>query len=214
MEIERRVGDVAALTARYRSPSARAAAKVRDRLDEASVRFIRRCPFLVLATTDGETVDASPRGGPPGFVRVLDDRHVAIPDLTGNNLLDSFRNVVAHPWAGILFIVPGKDETLRLNGPAALTEDPAILDGFTSELRRPKLALVVEAVEVFGHCAKAFRRARLWEPASWEALADAPDLAAIYAAQRDDVDEQELREDLARLYVEELAEDLPDHRKG
>ena len=207
---DHRILDEAALSGRYRAPSARAAGKIRDRLDAASVRFIGRSPFLVLATSDGRTVDASPRGGPPGFVRVLDDRHVAVPDLSGNNLLDSFRNVVANPWAGLLFVVPGKDETLRINGPAHLSVEPELLGGFTPELRRPKMALVVETAEVYGHCAKAFRRARLWDPASWEALADAPDLAAIYAAQRPDVDEDRMRADLAELYVAELAEDRPD----
>ena len=207
---DHRIRDLADLRTLYREPSSRAAGKLRDRLDEASIRFIERCPFLVLATSDGRTVDASPRGGPPGFVRVLDDRHVALPDLSGNNLLDSFRNIVANPWAGLLFVVPGKDETLRINGPAHLSVDPELLDGFTPALRRPKVALVVETAEVYGHCAKAFRRARLWDPASWEELADAPDLAAIYAAQRPDVDEDRMRAELAELYVAELAEDRPE----
>lgn len=199
----------AQLEALYRRPTARAAAKVRSRIDRASARFIDLCPFVVLATGHGSTADASPRGGPPGFILRLDDRHVAIPDLGGNNLLDSYRNVVASPGVGLLLMVPGRDETLRINGPGLLTTDPALLDRFTPELRRPRLALVVETEEIYGHCAKAFRRSRLWDPASWDELAAAPDLAEIYAAQAPEVDEAEMRRSLVRLYGEELAEDVP-----
>ena len=164
---------------------------------------------MVLATTDGTRLDASPRGGPPGFLQRLDDRHVAVPDLGGNNRLDSFRNVLVHPWAGMLLMVPGKDETLRINGPASLTADPAILEGFSSSLRRPKLALVVETAEVFGHCAKAFRRSRLWDPDAWTEVSDAPDLAAIYASQFQEVEAAEMRATLDALYTQELADDQP-----
>ena len=161
----------------------------------------------MLATTDGDgNIDASPRGGPPGFVRRLDDRHVAIPDLNGNNRLDSLRNVVAHPRVGLLMMVPGKDETLRINGPAALTTDPEMLAGFTRELRTPKLALVIEVAEIFGHCAKAFRRANAWQPAEWDATADAPDLAAMYACLWN-VDEAAIRTDLEASYEGDLALD-------
>jgi PPOX class probable FMN-dependent enzyme len=169
--------------------------------------FIDRCPFVVLATTDGSgSIDASPRGGPPGFIRRLDERHVAIPDLNGNNRLDSYRNVVTFPWAGLLMMVPGHDETLRINGPAVLSNDPDLLAGFTSELRTPKLALVVETAEIYGHCAKAFRRGRVWQPESWAELAEAPDLAAMYAC-RWNYDEAELRVDVEQSYLDDLTHD-------
>ena len=114
----------------------------------------------------------SPRGGPPGFVQVLDEQRLAIPDLSGNNLLDSISNIVLNPHVGLLFVLPGRDETLRVNGRAWLTTDDAVLDGFTAELRRPKAAIGVEVVDAFVHCAKSFRRGQVWEPASW-----APDVA-------------------------------------
>ena len=112
--------------------------------------------------------DVSPRGGPPGFVQVLDRDRIAIPDLNGNNLLDSLRNIVSNPNVGLIFVLPGRYETLRIAGRAWITTDPVVLDGFTTELRRPKTAIGVAVDEVFMHCAKAFRRGRVWDPASWE----------------------------------------------
>ena len=207
MDVPGRIRTLDDLTSRFRDPGQRALDKEFDRIDAASAAFIDRSPFLVLATSDGAgSVDASPRGGPPGFVRRLDDRHVAIPDLNGNNRLDSYRNLIAHPHAGILMIVPGSDETLRINGPAALSDDPDLLAGFTKELRPPKLAVVVETAEIYGHCAKAFRRGRMWRPEAWDELADAPDLAAMYACHWD-MDESALRDTLAGVYDDDLSRD-------
>jgi uncharacterized protein len=207
MDLPGRVDSIDALEAMYRKPGGAATAKVLAAINDGMAAFIDRCPLIVIATTDGAgNIDASPRGGPPGFVRSLDDRHIAIPDLNGNNRLDSLRNVIAHPWAGVLMIVPGKDETLRINGPAALSTDPELLAGFTHELRPPKLALVVEVTEVYGHCAKAFRRANAWQPAEWDRTADAPDLAAMYACQWN-LDETAVRNDLETSYVDDLAHD-------
>lgn len=207
MDIPGHVTTLEQLTSLYREPSEGALGKQVSAIDDGMAALIDRSPFLVLATSDGAgSVDASPRGGPPGFVRRLDDRHIAIPDLNGNNRLDSYRNIVRHPWAGVLMIVPGKDETLRVNGPAAITTDADILAGFTKELRPPKAAIVVETAEVYGHCAKAFRRARMWDPEAWAALADAPDLAAMYAGAWN-VDESEMRDTLERVYDDDLAAD-------
>jgi uncharacterized protein len=207
MDIPGRVETLDELTSLFRAPGGRAVDKQLDHITDGMAAFIDRSPFLVLATSDGRgSVDASPRGGPPGFVRRLDDRHLAIPDLNGNNRIDSYRNLVAHPYAGILMIVPGKEETLRVNGPAAITTDPELLAGFTTELRTPKLAVVVETEEVFGHCAKAFRRGRMWQPERWAELDDAPDLAAIYACQWD-VEASEIRSRLAGSYEHDLSND-------
>lgn len=205
------ISDEAQLRERYRQPSERARDKVRDRIDEASARFIARSPFLVLATADAlGRCDVSPRGGPPGFVAVLDERHVAVPDLGGNNRLDSATNLLANPYASLLFIVPGKDETLRVAGPAVLSDDPEVLDRTHLELRRPKMALVVETAELFGHCAKAFRRSRLWDPSLPEELADAPDLAEIYACQNERVDADAYRRELAEVYEQALRSERAD----
>ncbi len=207
MDVPGRIDTLDQLTALYREPSERALGKQLDRIDEGMAAFVDRCPFVVLATTDGAgSVDASPRGGPPGFVRRLDDRHLAIPDLNGNNRLDSYRNIVAHGRAGLLMVVPGKDETLRINGPAAITTDPELLAGFTEELRPPKAAIVIETAEIYGHCAKAFRRAKLWDPPSWQALADAPDLAEMYTCIWD-IDAALMRSTLEQVYDEDLAAD-------
>ena len=207
MEIPGRIETLDELTTLFRTPGGRAVDKQLDHITDGMAAFIERSPFLVLATSDGRgSVDASPRGGPPGFVRRLDDRHVAIPDLNGNNRIDSYRNLVAHPYAGVLMVVPGKEETLRINGPAAITTDPELLAGFTAELRPPKLAVVIETEEIFGHCAKAFRRGRMWQPDRWGDLDDAPDLAAIYACEWD-TDEQTIRAALAGSYDDDLSKD-------
>lgn len=206
MDLPGRIRSLDQLASMYRPPGGGAVRKQRSSIDGAMADFIDRCPFLVLATTDGAgSVDASPRGGPPGFVRRLDDRHIAIPDLNGNNRLDSYRNVIGHPYAGVLMIAPGNDETLRISGPATLSDDPQLLDGFTSELRRPVLALVIETAEIFGHCAKAFRRGRVWQTDSWGTDAT-PDLAAMYAADWGG-DETEVRAALETSYRDDLAAD-------
>jgi uncharacterized protein len=207
MEIPHRVETLEQLTSMFREPGGGALAKQRDSINEGMAAFIERSSFMVLATTNGDgSVDASPRGGPPGFVRVLDERHVAIPDLNGNNRLDSYRNVVAHAYVGVLMMVPGKDETLRINGPATLTTDPDLLVGFTKELRTPKLALVVETAEIYGHCAKAFRRGRMWQPDTWAESCDAPDLAGMYAESYG-VEPDAMRAALESDYVAGLAAD-------
>ena len=192
----------------YRQPSKRAAGKVTSTITPEVARFIGFCPFAVLSTSgEGGVVDASPRGGPAGFIQVVDDTHVAVPDLGGNNRLDSFQNILANPHAGLLMLIPGKEETVRINGAAHLSTDPELLGSFTKELRTPKLALVIRTDEVFGHCAKAVRRAGLWEPESWDALAEAPDLADIYACQFKNVDASEMRNQLEQVYTDDLAQD-------
>jgi uncharacterized protein len=205
-----RVDSYEQLEALYRQPGERAATKVFSHIDAASSRFIEHVTFAVLATSNSAgSVDASPRGGPAGFIRQLDDRTVAVADLVGNNRLDSFRNIIDNPVAGLLLVVPGKDETLRINGMAYLTTDPEILDGFVDQLRRPKMAVVVHTDELFGHCAKAFRRGHMWDHAQWTKGAAAPDLAEIYSCQFDHVDPEAMRATVAHLYATDLANDLP-----
>lgn len=142
-----------------------AVAKVMDRLDRHARAFIARSPFLCIGTQSPDgTADVSPRGDPAGFVRVLDDRTLAIPDRPGNNRLDTLANVIANPVVGLLFMVPGFDETLRVNGRATVTRDPGLLATLAIHDRTPTVAIVVGVDEVFLHCAKAFRRSRLWDP--------------------------------------------------
>ncbi len=203
-----RIQSIEDLRSVYRRPSKIAAEKATDRIDDETLRFLSLCPFAILSTADPDgTVDASPRGGPPGFIIALDDQHVAMPDLGGNNRLDSYENIVRNPHAGLLLMIPGKEETVRINGAAHLSTDPELLASFTKELRTPKAALVVRTDELFGHCAKAFRRSQLWEPESWSALVDAPDLADIFACQNKGVDANDMRQYLEQAYTEELAAD-------
>ena len=207
------IGSVEELDALYRTPSALVQGKVRSGIDAGSARFISTAPFLLIGTTgaDGRN-DVSPRGGPSGFVKILADDYVAIPDLNGNNLIDTIRGVVETGRAGLLFVVPGQDETLRLNGAAWVTTDDDVLDRWNDELRRPKAAIVVRADQVFVHCAKAFRRGRLWDPATWEQYAEAPDCALILEAQGllGDADAAAMRAGLEEGYAAGLDFDRPE----
>jgi uncharacterized protein len=196
------------LTSMYRAPAERVRTKKRDRLDDGLCAVLAASPFVLLGTADADgRCDVSPRGGPPGFVKALDDRHVALPDLNGNNLVDSLRNIVANPHAGLLVVVPGQNETLRIDGPAYLTTDDDVLDRFTTELRRPTLAIVIETAAVFTHCAKSFRRGQVWEPESW--VAGALALEARYR-QLDLVEsfDEYVNENAAKI-ADGLAADVP-----
>jgi PPOX class probable FMN-dependent enzyme len=161
----------------------------------------------VLATTGPTGCDASPRGGPTGFVRVLDPHRLAWGDLAGNNRLDSASNLVAHPAVGLLFLVPGVDETLRVNGRATLTTDPDILDRCVVEGRRPRVAVGVDVDECYLHCAKAFRRSGLWHPDAWLPEPERPSAACILRDQlRLDVEPAVVEQALERDYVATLWE--------
>jgi uncharacterized protein len=161
-------------------PSARAVLKERPVLDDHCVAFIRRSPFVFIATSGrGGRCDLSPKGDAPGFVHVLDDRRLVIPDRPGNKRLDSMRNLLENAHIGLLFIVPGREETLRVNGRAWITQDPRLLDLCVVEDKRPPLAIGVEVQECFMHCAKAFRRSQLWSPDSWPAPDALPSMACV-----------------------------------
>jgi uncharacterized protein len=204
-----RVTTVEQLRGMYREPSEIVRAKVQASLDPLSVQFIERATFLTVATVGADgRVDVSPRGGPSGFVRVLPDGSIAIPDLNGNNLIDTLRAVVETGRVGMMFVHPGRDETLRVNGDAHVSADPELLAGFTAELRTPKCAIVVDPVEVFIHCAKAFRRGGVWKPETWPLFHDAPDAIDIISCQLSlDGDETALRSGLQEGYERELSED-------
>lgn len=174
-----------------------AARKSLPALDKHARDFIARAPFLCLGTQglDGRA-DVSPRGDPAGFVNVLDDRILAIPDRPGNNRLDSLTNIIANPAVGLLFLVPGFEETLRVNGRARITTDPDLLAALHVQDRLPRLAILVEVEEVFLHCAKAFRRSRLWDPAARRDRREMPSLSKIILDQTTGApeDEAEMRE--------------------
>jgi PPOX class probable FMN-dependent enzyme len=148
-------------------------AKVVPTIGETARRFVAHSPFACLATSDAHgRADCSPRGDGPGFAKVLDERTIALPDRTGNNLAQSFENLLENPAIGTLFFVPGLRETLRINGTGYITDDAGLLERFTVDGRRAKLALVVDVAEVYLHCGKALIRSGLWDP-RWQTLAEA-----------------------------------------
>ncbi|MCC7049488.1 MAG: pyridoxamine 5'-phosphate oxidase family protein [Alphaproteobacteria bacterium] len=157
------VADETGLRALYDAPSELARLKQLDRLDKHCRNFIAHSPFLVIGTTrPGHGTDCSPRGDAPGFVQVIDDRTLVIPDRPGNNRLDTMSNLTHAPEVGLIFLIPGVDETLRVNGRASLTRDPAVLAKAAVNGKAPKLAIQVEVREAFLHCGKALKRSRLW----------------------------------------------------
>jgi PPOX class probable FMN-dependent enzyme len=161
-----------------------AARKTLARLDKYAGTFIERSPFLCIGTSDENgNADVSPRGDPPGFVRILDDHTLIIPDRPGNNRVDTMQNIIANPQVGILFLIPGIDDTLRVNGKAWIIDDPAELAPAAINGRPPKIGIKVKVEEVFFHCAKAFRRSKLWDQSSHVDRGFLPGLAHIVMEQ-------------------------------
>lgn len=176
-------------------------------LDEHCRAFIAKCPFLILSTANADgQCDASPRGDAAGFVQVLNDQILIIPDRPGNRRLDAMLNIVENPHAGLLFVIPGVEETLRVNGRAVITEDPNLLSRMAFKSKTPQLGIVVQVEEAYFHCARAFKRSRLWEPDGWIDRAELPSLGKIIADQvkSNTVTSEELDRDLdesnKRLY--------------
>lgn len=159
------IANQAELRRTYREPAPRAQQKVLDHIDRHARDFIALSPFCVISSrgADGRQ-DTSPRGDPPGFVAVLDERTLLIPDRPGNNQVDSLRNVIAHPEVGLLFLVPGMNETLRVSGTAAIVTDEALLAPLTVGRKAPRSGLRITVEEAFLHCGRSLIRSRLWEP--------------------------------------------------
>ena len=199
-----------ALRSLFAAQTALAIHKCQDALDRHAQAFIRRSPFLVIGTQNLEgRADVSPRGDPVGFVRILDQYHLAIPDRPGNNRLDSLVNIIANPSVGLLFIIPGFDDTLRVNGQASLVTDPELLESMRVNDRLPKLAIVVRVTEVFLHCAKAFRRSQLWNPDRFQDRKQMPSLSNIILDQTtgapgDEVEMRKIDDDLEEEYKRTL----------
>ena len=151
-------------------PSGRAATKVRPQLHPAQVEWLKASPFCVLATSDAAgNCDASPKGDPAGhLIHVLDPRTIVIAERPGNKRADGYLNVLANPHVGIISLIPGRNDTLRINGRARLVRDAPFFDDLAVRGQRPVLAMVVEIDEVFSHCPKAFMRSEIWEPSTWK----------------------------------------------
>jgi PPOX class probable FMN-dependent enzyme len=175
-----RLDSVDGLRGVYRQPAQAAIDKVTHRLDHHCEDFLAKSPFFVLSTANANGVcDASPKGGPPGFVQVLDDQHLAWADFAGNNRLDSFQNLVTNASVALLVLIPGLDETLRVNGEAELVTDPDIWARFAIDGKAPRVVVLVTVAEAYIHCAKALRRAALWSPSRWLHPAELPSAACI-----------------------------------
>jgi hypothetical protein len=191
------IADEAGLRARFGEVHPLAVAKTRPALDQYSRQFIALSPFLVISTADASgRADLSPRGDPPGFVHVIDDSTILIPDRPGNNRLDTMSNIVANPNVGCLFFIPGFEDTLRLNGRARITEDAALLRHCIVNGKPPKVGILLSVEEVFMHCAKALKRSKLWQPDYRQDRAQLPSIARIILAQTCEtgVDEADARQ--------------------
>lgn len=194
-----------ALRTLYAQPKERALRKQLAALDRHCKAFVAISPFLVLATSDADgRMDASPRGGDPGFVQVDGDTTLLIPDAPGNNRLDSLQNLLGNPRVGLLFMVPGIDETLRVNGTAVLSTAPQDIARCTTERRAPKLVIRVSVEDAYLHCAKAFMRSRLWDPAVRIERSALPTMGRMIADQTGSADDGESQQDMVRRYQADL----------
>ena len=177
-----------------------------DFLDDYSATFIANAPIVCIGSEMGEGLDVSPRGGEPGFARVIDRRHVAIPDWQGNNKLESMTNIIETGRCGLLFLVPGMDLFLRINGSATVTRDPELLTAMTVGGKIPKVAIRVKVREAYFHCGKAIKRSRIWEPKSW------PDPAILPRVGKMIMDQAKLAdtsaEEIEAMYRKELKDNL------
>jgi PPOX class probable FMN-dependent enzyme len=161
-------------------PQARSVQKERRALDEHDRAFIACSPFLLMATSGANgRCDVSPKGDAPGFVQVLDERRLVIPERPGNKRLDGMLNMLSNPHIGLIFLVPGREETLRVNGRAWVTRDPLLLERCVAQSKVPLVAIGVEVEQCFLHCPKAFIRSRLWQQQSWPAADALPTMACV-----------------------------------
>jgi uncharacterized protein len=187
------------------TPLPRSLAKERTSLHERDKQWLAASPFCLIATSGADgSCDVSPKGDPPGFTRVVDDRTIAIPDRYGNRRADGFLNLLANPHVGLIYLIPGRKETLRINGRARLLREAPFFDDMIVKGHRPTLAVLVEIDQVFFHCMKAFMRSGLWDPATW-----APDALPSHAQLVKSVQPtEETLEELERHYGPQYAREL------
>lgn len=172
------------LRTHYKPASEGSLKKELRRLDAHSKNFLANSPFVLIGTSDGKgNADVTPKGDKPGFVAVLDDVTIAIPDRPGNNRLDAIENLLVNPAIGLLFLIPGMNETLRINGEARVTVDATLRERLAVEGKPPLGVIVVKAHAIYMHCAKAFMRSELWQPDSWQPRSAMPTLGQILKDQ-------------------------------
>jgi PPOX class probable FMN-dependent enzyme len=188
------IDDVDQLREILGTPLSRVIAKDRDRLHPEHLAFLSASPFCLVATSSPDgSCDVSPKGDPAGFVHVVDDRTLALPERPGNRRADGFANILDNPHVGLLFVVPGRGDTLRVNGRATLLSDAPFVEEMVVKSHRPVVICEVAVEQAFFHCAKAFLRSRLWEPESWtpEAVPSRAEIAHSLERPDDSVEELE-----------------------
>ena len=197
------ISSVADLRAIVGEPTERVITKEMPALDARAAAFIATAPFLVLATAAADgSCDASPKGGPPGFVKVLDEQRLALPDFPGNRRFDGLQNLVERSGVALLFVVPGITETLRVNGSAHLTRDPELLEACAVDGKTPWFVADIRVEQVFSHCSKAFLRSGLWQPDAWPDPADvlSPSRTIAERAAEEKRPEPEIRSEVDRSF--------------
>ena len=153
------------LSARFGAPEELTVKHKLPFIDEAAARFIAQCPFVIVATADAQgRCDASPKGDPPGFIKIANERTLYLPDRSGNKMFQSITNIMENPHIGLLFLIPGEEWTMRINGQARIVDDPALLEQLNARGRSAQLAIEVKVEECFFHCPRSFKRAELWNP--------------------------------------------------
>ena len=193
----------------YAAPGERALRKQLDHIDAHAARFIALSPFCVVATggVHGALLDASPRGGAPGFVKPAGTRTLLLPDSGGNNRLDTLENLLADPRLALIFLIPNVQETLRVNGRARLRDETEFTDRFAEERQRPKLVVEVQVEEVYLHCAKAFMRSQLWQPDTWPQRSALPTMNQMIHDQIGAAPPTETQEQMLARYRVQLDEE-------
>jgi PPOX class probable FMN-dependent enzyme len=199
-----RITSLAELEALYGQPSGAAVAKEIDHLNGPYRAFVEKAPFVAIASAGSEGLDCTPRGDPAGFVRIVDDRTLLIPDRRGNNRIDTLRNIVETGRVGLLFLIPGVGETLRVNGRAHITTDPALCATFEMQRQVPKSLIVVEIEKVYFQCTKALVRSKLWDPASQIKRTELPSVGELVAATMKGADAAEYD----RIYPERIKQTI------
>ncbi len=199
-----RINSLAELEALYGQPSGAAVAKEIDHLNGPYRAFVEKAPFVAIASAGAEGLDCTPRGDPAGFVRIVDDRTLLIPDRRGNNRIDTLRNIVETGRVGLLFLIPGVGETLRVNGRAYITTDPVLCATFEMQRQVPKSLIVVEIEKVYFQCTKALVRSKLWDPATQIKRSELPSVGELVAATMKGADADEYN----RIYPERIKQTI------
>ncbi len=189
----------------YGYPSERAELKVLNRLEKHAIHFIEKSPFVLVGSRSKEgRMDVSPRGGNPGFIKVLSETEILLPDFSGNNRVDTLSNIVETGRVGLIFLIPGIDETLRINGQASVSTNSKFIERFHEERKPPKSVIHIQIEELFLHCAKAFMRSQLWDASAQLSKDDFPTIGQMLKDQMNLDGPAETREEMLKRYAKDI----------